>query len=358
MANDIDKKKDDAPVSQTRALLEVARNGGGPSEAQRRSIREKIEAEIADAMREERAKEDSVPTAFAHLEAIAQWSTLKRALLTMLLFGVAFTIDAIAPRELSILGVYLVPIVIVAWCFPDPSSWMIETVCCFGICAIEEVNAPPYGSTTLLAVSVLFRGLFFAAVAIATHEVKRAHRILELRSERDPLTGLLNRRGFEKATRVELDRARRHRRPIALAFLDIDDFKRINDQKGHAAGDRILQLVGTTLMRGRKFDLVARIGGDEFVILMPETSERGAQVAVERIRRGFHASARSVGVRADFTAGAAAFSRAPRHVESLLAEADRLLFEGKRTRKGSVRTRVGNESQIDDPLALVLRAIH
>jgi diguanylate cyclase (GGDEF)-like protein len=358
MANEIDRKKISAPISQTRALLDVARASGGPSEAQRKSIREKIEAEIADAMAQDRAEQDAVPTTFAALDGVAQWSMWKRSLLTAALFGAAFAIDIVAPRELSILGVYLVPIVIVAWCFPDPSSWVIETLCCFGICAIEEVNAPITTSASLLAVSVLFRGLFFAAVAIATHDVKRAHRILELRSERDPLTGLLNRRGFEKAARVELERARRHHRPIALAFLDIDDFKRINDQKGHAAGDRILQLVGTTLMGGRKFDLVARIGGDEFVVLMPETSERGARVAVERIRRSFHASAGSLGVSTGFTTGVAAFSRAPRHVAALLAEADRLLFQGKRAQKGSVRTRATAEASIEDPLGLVLRAIH
>lgn len=358
MTNDIDKKKSNAPVSQTRALLDVARNVGGPSEAQRKNIREKIEAEIADAMDDEHANEDSMPTVFAWLDAVANGGPLKRSLFTLALFGVAFAIDAMAPRELSILGVYLVPIVIVAWCFPDPSSWVIETLACFGICTIEEVTSPAYASTSLLAVSVLFRGLFFAAVAIATHEVKRAHRVLELRSERDPLTGLLNRRGFEKAARVEIDRARRHDRPIALAFLDIDDFKRINDQKGHAAGDRILQLVGTTLTGGRKFDLVARIGGDEFVILMPETSERGAQIAVERIRRSFHASTRSLGVRTGFTTGVAAFSRAPRHVDTLLAAADRLLFDGKRTQKGSVRTRITADAKTEDPLGLVLRAIH
>jgi diguanylate cyclase (GGDEF)-like protein len=302
--------------------------------------------------------DDGVPAIFAALDALAKWSTLKRSILIAILFGVAFAIDATAPRELSILGVYLVPIVITAWCFPDSSAWMIEGVCGLGICAIEEVNAPIYSSTSLLAVSILFRAMFFAAVAIASHDVKRAHRVLELRSERDSLTGLLNRRGFEKAARAEIDRARRHHRPIALAFLDIDDFKRINDQKGHAAGDRILQLVGTILMRGRKFDLVARIGGDEFVILMPETSEHGAQIAIERIRRSFFATSRSLGVRTDFTTGVAAFSRAPRHVAALLAEADRLLFQGKRTQKGSVRTRVAQEAPIEDPLGLMLRAIH
>lgn len=111
-------------------------------------------------------------------------------------------------------------------------------------------------------------------------------------------------------------------------------------------------------MGGRKFDLVARIGGDEFVILMPETSERGAQIAVERLRRSFHASSRALGVHTNFTTGVAAFSRAPRHVAALLAEADRLLFQGKRAQKGSVRTRVAEDAPLEDPLVLMLRAIH
>jgi diguanylate cyclase (GGDEF)-like protein len=360
MADEIEKKKriSAGALSQARALLDVARTFGGPSAEQRRAIREKIETEIAETISESRPADDSVPAVFAALDAMSRWSLPKRTFFTALIFAAAFAIDASAPRELSILGVYLLPIVVVAWAFPDPSAWVVEIACGIAICSIEEVNAPSYSSTSLLVVSIAFRALFFAAVAIAAHDVKRAHRVLEVRSERDPLTGLLNRRGFEKAARLEIERARRHHRPIALAFLDIDDFKRINDQRGHWTGDRVLQLVGQTLLGGRQLDVAARVGGDEFVILMPETSTRGAQMAVERLRRSFHASARSFGVRATFTTGVATFARPPRHVGALLAEADRLLFEGKRTQKGSVRSRIAADTESEDPLGLTLRAIH
>ena len=359
MANEIEKKKNirNGAISHTRTLLDVARTLGGPTAEQRRSIREKLEVEIAETISDERRSVESVPAIFRALDAMSRLHLAKRTVIACLLFGAAFAIDFAAPRELSILGVYLLPIVVVAWCFPDPSAWVIEIFCGAAICGIEDVNAPIYTSSTLLAVAIVFRGLFFAAVAIAAHDVKRAHRVLETRAERDSLTGLLNRRGFEKAAQIEIERARRHRRPLALAFLDIDDFKRINDQRGHAMGDRILQLVGNTLLGGRKCDLVARIGGDEFVVLMPETMDRGAHIAIERLRHGFRANALALGVRASFTTGVATFTRPPRHVDALLKEADRLLFAGKRTQKGSVRSRIAGAAS-DDPLVLTLRAIH
>lgn len=350
MAKEIENEKRNIheASSPARLLLDAARTSGGPSPAQRQAIRESIEREIAG---------DAVPGVFTVLDVIARWSAPKRALLAAVLFGAAFAIDCEAPRELSILGIYLLPIVVVAWTFPDPIAWVIEAFGGVAICFIEEINSQMYASRPLLLVSILFRGFFFVAVAIAIHDVKRAHRVLELRSEQDPLTGLLNRRGFQKAASLELERARRHHRPIALAFIDVDDFKRINDIHGHATGDRVLQIVGDTLLSGRKLDLVARIGGDEFVILMPETTERGAQIAVERLHQRFQQNMHHARIRATFTTGVATFARPPRRVESLLAEADHLLGDGKRSAKGSVRSRATLKSD-DEPLSLTPRAVH
>ena len=101
---------------------------------------------------------------------------------------------------------------------------------------------------------------------------------------RDSLTGLYNRQFFTEVAEKEIARARRHKRPLALAFFDIDNFKRINDTRGHQAGDELLQqIAGAILENCRNSDLAARWGGDEFVILLPETSQAGAQLLADRI---------------------------------------------------------------------------
>jgi len=108
---------------------------------------------------------------------------------------------------------------------------------------------------------------------------------------RDTLTGLLNRRGFEEAFDTELERARRTGQTLSLILGDLDRFKRINDDFGHNVGDDALRRVGAAISQGkRSFDSAARIGGEEFAIVAPDTDEHGAYILAERIRTAVESS--------------------------------------------------------------------
>jgi diguanylate cyclase (GGDEF)-like protein/putative nucleotidyltransferase with HDIG domain len=101
----------------------------------------------------------------------------------------------------------------------------------------------------------------------------------------DPLTGLLNRRGFEESFELEVERARRLESPLTLLVGDLDHFKRLNDRLGHPAGDRALELLGEALAAGvRRIDRVGRMGGEEFALILPETAEHEGYVLAERLR--------------------------------------------------------------------------
>ena len=135
------------------------------------------------------------------------------------------------------------------------------------------------------------------ALALAGVAVLQRGRIRALRTRisdaarSDPLTGLLNRRSFDELLDLEVERARRTGRPLSVLFGDIDNFARVNEEQGHEAADAALELVARDLGKWkRRIDRAARIGGDEFALLLPETDEHGAHILAERLRRATHRS--------------------------------------------------------------------
>src|SRR5262249_46232969 len=114
---------------------------------------------------------------------------------------------------------------------------------------------------------------------------KRAHENLRELATHDPLTGVYNRRAVEDVLRKEVDRAERHDRPLAVAMMDADHFKNINDTYGHQTGDEVLRAISGRCQKTlRSNDVFGRYGGEEFVIVFPETSIADAAVVAERLR--------------------------------------------------------------------------
>lgn len=150
-------------------------------------------------------------------------------------------------------------------------------------------------------------------------------RQLVAQAETDPLTGLANRAGADRFLTVEVSRAHRHTRPLTVAMIDLDGFKAINDTQGHAAGDRLLAELGRR-WRGelRASDLLARYGGDEFLLILPDTPAGGAGEILDRLVGSGQVS---------FSFGIAAV-RPGATAASLVLEADRDLYTAKGGRDG------------------------
>jgi diguanylate cyclase (GGDEF)-like protein len=143
------------------------------------------------------------------------------------------------------------------------------------------MRAGPYIPVDLFTRLVLLGISTLLAVSI----VRRAQRLLYLAS-RDRLTGLFNRGHFDRALVAAMEHATRQHAPLALALIDVDHFKQVNDEHGHAVGDRALEQVAELLARSmRRTDIVARYGGEEFVILMPNTTRDAAFHRIEALRR-------------------------------------------------------------------------
>lgn len=162
---------------------------------------------------------------------------------------------------------------------------------------------------------------------------KQTEAALEQLSQRDPLTGVANRRYFSERATQEFVRARRFGRKLSFIMLDIDWFKRVNDRWGHASGDRVLKnLCDSAYAVLRQTDLFARIGGEEFAVMLPDTDGDGAFLLAERLRQNIAAQGLTEGddtISYTVSAGVATLMAEDAGAENILKRADVALYEAK-----------------------------
>lgn len=210
-------------------------------------------------------------------------------------------------------------------------------------------------SFALLVTIVVATSPFLALFAVPSVLLVRRflmHSQLVAQTRIDAKTGLLNAATWERESTAEVNRAARTHSPLAVALLDIDHFKSVNDTYGHLAGDRVLRAVSEELgSLLRTYDLAGRFGGEEFVVLLPQTGEADARHIAERLRT--HIGSLSVPVSdapdaacisVTVSIGLAALGGARREITELLAAADAALYYAKETGRNRVRVMADAES--------------
>jgi diguanylate cyclase (GGDEF)-like protein len=192
-----------------------------------------------------------------------------------------------------------------------------------------EAHLMLLGFVATCALVILFLGLHYRQLQLA--DASRAH--WQSEALHDPLTGLLNRRAFTPLLAAEHQRVQRTQRPCALALLDLDHFKRVNDQYGHGIGDGVLvQLAVLMQQHVRDIDSVARVGGEEFAILFPEASAEEAAQALERIRLALASQPLQIDgeqIAITVSSGVVGYNGGPQSAEDLLEGADDQLYRAK-----------------------------
>ena len=198
----------------------------------------------------------------------------------------------------------------------------------YPIVVAAQGGGPQSAQRWLLTIwTVIVVGAF---IAILRQRMNALVERLSSAASTDPLTLLLNRRGFHDVFDLELERSRRSGRPCALLMGDLDHFKRVNDLLGHPAGDERLRKFATLLLAGkRRIDAAARMGGEEFALLLPETDEHGAYVIAERLRHAVRDAFAPDQLAITVSFGVAAYPNHGATGDQLLQAADQALYVAK-----------------------------
>ncbi len=251
---------------------------------------------------------------------------------------------------------YLIPVAFCAWWGGFSPGILLALAGAIVWQAVDAVENP-LAPVTVAGWNGVVR---FGTMVLVSSLVSRLHvgMVRERRLARtDPLTGAANGRTFYEVADVEAERSRRTSRPLTLAYFDLDDFKQLNDRRGHATGDAALQAVVETIyLHLRRNDLLARLGGDEFGLLLPETGPEDAVAVLGRLQGQLIQEMARQGWPLGVSIGAATFLRPLGDVDLMIGRVDELMYHAKRNGKGHIEHTVVQGARPDGARLVERRA--
>ena len=254
----------------------------------------------------------------------------------LLIFVLAF-LDYITGQDLTFSLFYQIPVGLVAWSSTRRWSYfaaVLSAGCWISADLLADGLAKKLGYYAwdfCSELAILFVLTYILHSLRFSLERERRH------SRTDPLTKAANSRAFRELADLEMDRSRRYGHKLSIAYIDVDNFKKVNDTLGHSVGDKLLCAVVQAMSSSlRKNDLVARLGGDEFAILLPETDLEGAEGSIVKLQTQLNEIARQNQWPISFSIGVLVCNTLPPSLDKMLELADGLMYRIKRTSKNAV----------------------
>ena len=233
---------------------------------------------------------------------------------------------------------FLFPVFMSAWFIGRWAGIFLSLVSTLVWLLADLLNQQIYTRSFVPFVNEIFRLLVFL---IFTEILVRFKLALARETEyarEDSLTGIPNRRNFFEVSIRELNRAKRNGEPLSMAYIDMDNFKSVNDMFGHKTGDQVLIKVAQTLQdNARDVDVISRIGGDEFVILMAETDENESYKVIERLKIKLSEVASAYDWPITFSVGLVTYLSPPETIEAMLKFSDEIMYNAKSSGKNCTK---------------------
>ena len=257
----------------------------------------------------------------------------------VLVVGIA-VIDRFVGRNFSAALFYVIPVLAVAWYVGRTAGMVVAVLSGAGL-LIADWGLRTGGHPIMEFWNALFPFFLFVLLVLVVSALKGAFAREEKLSRVDPLTGLYNRRSFSEVAGAEIERAKRYGRPLSLAFIDLDNFKTVNDTFGHEMGDEVLTtMAGVFRDELRSTDIVGRFGGDEFAIMLPEAGAAASMAAMSKLKDGVASAMSGRGWPVTMSLGLVTYEAAPPDLEEIVKEADALMYSVKDSTKDRITQKV------------------
>jgi len=246
-------------------------------------------------------------------------------------------LDHLTGYELTLSVFYLLPIAMTAWYANSVASALVSVISALVWLFVDYASGHVYSHPVLPVWNAIAGLAFFLTTAFLLSRLKTQLSHVESLARTDGLTKVYNARAFKEVAARLIDVARRHRHPAVLGYIDLDNFKAVNDTLGHTTGDTLLQTVASTLMRCvRTSDVVGRLGGDEFAVFMPEIGQADARHTFARIHEELARDMAHHGWPVGISIGVAVFPESPPVIDEAIRIADVLMYRVKKSGKHNV----------------------